>query len=65
MILNKHETLRTLGLLWNSEQDYLQYEIRIDGAPANSKRSILSLISKLFDPLGLIGPILVIAKQLI
>lgn len=64
LVLNKHENLRTLGLLWNSERDCLQYEIRLMGNQAATKRQVLSLISKIFDPLGLIGPILVMAKQL-
>lgn len=64
LILNKYEVLRTLGLLWNSEKDCLQYEIRLIGDPAATKRQILSLISQIFDPLGLIGPVLVIIKQL-
>lgn len=57
LILSKHEVLRTLGLLWNSEQDYLSYEIKIIGDQAVTKREILSLTSQIFDPLGLIGPI--------
>lgn len=51
---------------WNAKQDYLQYEIKveIDGEQNITKRQLLSLISKVYDPLGLIGPVLVIAKQL-
>lgn len=61
-MLNEHEMLRTLGLLWNSEQDRLQYEIQLDGSAP--KRQVSSLISKVFGPLELIGPILVVVKQL-
>lgn len=64
LILNKHEVLRTLGLLWDSRNDCLQYEIKLVGEQAATKRQTLSLILKIFDPLGLIGPILVVAKQL-
>jgi len=55
-----HETLRILGLLWNSEQDRLQYKIQLNGAA--TKRQVIAY-SKVFNPLEL-GPILVIAKQL-
>jgi len=54
LVLNKHEVLRTLGLLWNSRQDYLQYEIKLMASQAVTKRQVLSLISRIFDPLGLI-----------
>ncbi|XP_018359071.1 PREDICTED: uncharacterized protein LOC108758564 [Trachymyrmex cornetzi] len=43
------------------------YEVKVGGEGGEqivTKRQLLSLISKIYDPLGLIGPILVIAKQL-
>ncbi|XP_018371197.1 PREDICTED: uncharacterized protein LOC108766413, partial [Trachymyrmex cornetzi] len=64
LVLNKHEIIKTLGLRWNAEHDYLQYEMKVGGEQIVTKRQLLSLISKIYDPLGLIGPILVIAKQL-
>ncbi|XP_018368502.1 PREDICTED: uncharacterized protein LOC108764661 [Trachymyrmex cornetzi] len=62
LILNKHEVLKTLGLHWNAERDYLQYEVQIMKELPTTKRQLLSLISKIFDPLDLIEPVLVVAK---
>lgn len=56
---------KTLGIAWNIQNDSLQYTVEV---PNNNfkptKRNILSIISKVFDPLGLIGPIIVKAKIL-
>lgn len=62
LILNRHEALKTLGLLWNSQDDTLQYSVFNAGERIMTKRLILSEISKIFDPLGLIGPVLITAK---
>jgi len=64
LMLNRNEILKTLGLLWNSERDSLVYRIEIPVDPVITKRRILSSISRIFDPLGLLGPILTTAKLL-
>jgi hypothetical protein len=51
------EINKTLGLFWNNKQDTLHYKYEPDTEVSTiTKRTILSTISKLFDPLGLIGP---------
>lgn len=55
---------KTLGLVWNIQRDSLQYFVQIQNNVKWTKRNILSAISKLFDPLGLIGPIITTAKIL-
>lgn len=63
--LDKDETTKTLGLLWNPSLDIFQFSIpQIDSKRRVTKRSILSDISQVFDPLGLINPIIVSAKIL-
>jgi len=64
LILDKDEPLKTLGLLWNHRTDHLQYSVR--GAALNrvTKRSVLSEISRIYDPLGLLGPVLIVPKIL-
>jgi len=52
--------IKTLGLEWNPSDDQFQFYMHVE--TANSKREILSAISKFFDPLGLMGPIIIIAK---
>ena len=63
MILLIH--LQTLGLLWHIDHDMfkIQYKtpLKFENKPF-TKRSILSAIASIFDPLGLIAPIIIICK---
>jgi len=52
--------IKTLGLEWNPSNDQFQFYVQMEAA--HSKREILSVISKFFDPLGLMGPITTTAK---
>ncbi|KAJ8977831.1 hypothetical protein NQ317_011915, partial [Molorchus minor] len=55
--INEDDNTRVLGLLWKSHTDILQYTVNNDQMHAKvTKRSILSTISKIFDPLGLLCP---------
>ncbi|XP_066261269.1 uncharacterized protein [Euwallacea similis] len=61
---DKH--LKTLGISWDPKQDTLKYSVNIKYEPSHvTKRTILSKISQIFDPLGLIGPALTRAKLII
>lgn len=54
-----------LGITWNAYNDEICYSAhagRITGKV--TKRSLLSDISKIFDPLGLLGPVVLYAKRL-
>ncbi|XP_076765059.1 uncharacterized protein LOC143432171 [Xylocopa sonorina] len=63
--LDADSTKRTLGILWNSLEDRIGYQVRVEvGAKRVTKRVILSRVSQLFDPLGLLGPIVIRAKVL-
>lgn len=54
---------KILGLEWASSDDNLLYSIDLKSTPKYvTKRVILSRLSSIFDPLGLIGPILIVAK---
>ncbi|XP_058448762.1 uncharacterized protein LOC131428735 [Malaya genurostris] len=55
---------KTLGLMWSSQQDEFVFNVNITNRQENphTKRSVLSEISRLFDPLGLISPVTIIAK---
>ncbi|XP_065062455.1 uncharacterized protein LOC135689235, partial [Rhopilema esculentum] len=59
---------KVLGITWDMLKDNLEFELtKIENSVPNSpvtKRTILSMISKLFDPLGLVSPIIVSAKVL-
>lgn len=63
--LDKNENVKTLGLSWNAKNDTLHYTVSLNKEKCRiTKRTILSNISKLFDPLGLLGPVIVVAKLL-
>ncbi|XP_055543557.1 uncharacterized protein LOC129729100 [Wyeomyia smithii] len=59
-----NETINKLGLLWDPVEDCFAF--RVNSVESNydnvTKRQVMSEIAKLFDPLGLLGPIIVIAK---
>lgn len=58
-------TLKTLGMYWNSDQDKIIYTVRpIQFSSSVTKRFIFSEISKIFDPLGLLSPVVVTIKLL-
>ncbi|XP_058826504.1 uncharacterized protein LOC131686254 [Topomyia yanbarensis] len=60
-----NETVKTLGITWEPESDNLHFNSEIrQHQNAPTKRSILSAISRLFDPLGLISPIIINGKML-
>ncbi|CAK1593737.1 unnamed protein product [Parnassius mnemosyne] len=59
--LNSHQS-KTLGRNWACDSDSLTYTINIKSTTKVTKRHILSVISQIFDPLGLVGPCVVEAK---
>lgn len=65
--IGENESNKTLGVYWDSNNDYIKYKINLDQTNnfKITKRSILSLICQIFDPLGLLGPIIIIAKLII
>ncbi|XP_063993427.1 uncharacterized protein LOC135171065 [Diachasmimorpha longicaudata] len=65
LLLGDSKTLKTLGLGWNSTMDSIQYFVKSSTDVQITKRVILSETAKLFDPLGLLSPVVVIAKTFI
>lgn len=61
------ETIKTLGLLWNSVTDTFQFKVSLKPETKQdiSKRTILSESSRLFDPLGWLAPVVIQAKILL
>ncbi|XP_033228930.1 uncharacterized protein LOC117180542 [Belonocnema kinseyi] len=53
---------KTLGLLWKSTTDELRYSVNFPKPSNVTKRTILSLVSQIFDPLGIVGPAIVRAR---
>lgn len=63
--LDKDFTLKTLGISWNASRDVLLYTIKhLPITVKFTKRIILSAIAKIFDPIGLLGPVIFYVKKL-
>lgn len=57
------DEVKTLGLFWNHTNDTFRYRVNtMDTKMKITKRSVLSLISQIYDPLGLVGPACIKAK---
>ncbi|XP_026462659.1 uncharacterized protein LOC113365281 [Ctenocephalides felis] len=55
---------KALGLLWNPTEDIFKATIPSAFQRTFTKRAILSAISQIFDPMGLIAPVVVKAKMI-
>ncbi|XP_026730678.1 uncharacterized protein LOC113495880 [Trichoplusia ni] len=64
--LNVDGVIKALGIQWNLGKDQFEYSLNLPPiGNVITKRSILSDIQRLFDPLGWIAPCLVMSKILI
>ncbi|XP_076664815.1 uncharacterized protein LOC143367133 [Andrena cerasifolii] len=55
-------TVKTLGIFWNAREDNISYTVNSNITERITKRTILSSIARIFDPLGLLGPVTITAK---
>lgn len=61
--INNSPVIKTLGLSYNTISDSFKISSpKIDNNECVTKRQVLSFICKFYDPLGLVGPVLVAAK---
>ncbi|XP_065074640.1 uncharacterized protein LOC135698542 [Ochlerotatus camptorhynchus] len=63
--LDHDQLIKTLGLHWDPTADVLRYKVKmpqLDATSTLTKRLALSYIAQLFDPLGLVGPVVTTAK---
>lgn len=61
---NQDSTIKILGLIWHSSTDQFKYDIAALDRPC-TKRTILSELARIFDPLGFLSPLTFFAKHLI
>lgn len=55
---------RALGVEWHVESDTFQFRVVIpDQMP--TRRSVLSIVSSIYDPLGFVAPVVLIGKQIL
>jgi hypothetical protein len=61
--LGSDANTKTLGILWSQQEDVIK--CKVSKAPSTTtwtKRSILSCIAQIYDPLGLLSPCIIQAK---
>lgn len=56
------ETIKTRGISWEPKADVFRFVVSVVWELSPTKRNILSVIAQLYDPLGLIAPVIVLAK---
>ncbi|GFU51778.1 integrase catalytic domain-containing protein [Trichonephila clavipes] len=49
--------IKVLGVYWNLTHDCFSFRVKIDLHELNTKRDVLSTIARIYDPLGLLGPV--------
>jgi len=65
LTFTSNDSVKTLGIAWSTRDDKIRYSTHtIKSDNKLTKRSILSEIAKIFDPLGLLGPVVLYAKKL-
>lgn len=65
LLIEFDDTIKSLGIHWDPCTDDFTFQSSLDSSTtSNTKRTILSEISKLFDPLGWLCPIIIQAKIL-
>jgi hypothetical protein len=64
--MSESDNCKVLGLHWTSSKDTLTFRVsNLSNPHINTKRNILSNICKIYDPLGLLAPVILNAKLLI
>ncbi|GFY62721.1 uncharacterized protein TNIN_151491 [Trichonephila inaurata madagascariensis] len=59
---NAESAIKTLGVSWKPTGDYFMFKVSISSMTSYTKRDVLSIIARPYDPLGLIGPVISKAK---
>ena len=57
-------TEKALGIHWNIEKDKLGFDVNFKDNPY-TKRGMLSMVSSIYDPLGLVSPFVLEGRQII
>ncbi|GBO18825.1 hypothetical protein AVEN_175441-1 [Araneus ventricosus] len=54
--------IKTLGIAWKARTDCFTFKVKMEQNARPTKRLVLSIVARLFDPLGLLGPVITKAK---
>lgn len=55
---------RALGVQWCVESDTLQFRVELKEQPL-TRRGIFSTVSSVFDPLGMLAPLILVGKVIL
>ncbi|GFW04299.1 integrase catalytic domain-containing protein [Trichonephila clavipes] len=55
-------SVKTLGISWKPFEDCFVFKVSVSAKHIYTKRKVLSVIAKLYDPLGFLGPVIAKAK---
>ena len=61
LTLDDSPSERTLGIKWHIESDCFSFSINLKDKPV-TRRTVLSSVASLYDPLGLVAPFLLVGK---
>lgn len=65
LTLDTDTTIKTLGICWNPKTDQFQFHVPPTPTSNNpTKRSVLSELARLFDPVGWLSPVVIVGKIL-
>lgn len=64
-VLDKDEFIKTLGMIYHPADDSFRVKINVDTKRRITKRTIQSDIARMFDPLGLLAPVVASSKMIL
>ena len=64
-LLTKNSKLKLLGMIWDYENDEIYIREPAFETTNITKRSLLSNIARVFDPIGFLGPLLIQSLMLV
>jgi len=65
LTIDSDQSVKSLGLYWHPRQDALSYTVELSPDSITTKRKVLSDVARIFDPLGLLAPVIITAKILL
>lgn len=66
LTLGDNESIKTLGVQWSSRSDIFSFQVKNSNVSSVvTKRSMLSAIAKIYDPLGLVSCCIILVKIMI
>ncbi|XP_065361884.1 uncharacterized protein LOC135955462 [Calliphora vicina] len=62
--LREDDSTKVLGIYWSSTEDTIRYRVNLEESQHATKRRVISDVARIFDPLGLVSPVVIKFKIL-